>query len=111
MNDFLKEYKSRTMFTKKEAKAILTKFLLIHGVLQEYAKCYNDYQCNKKTSVKDTIDFTINYVIVHNVYYNDIFNNMSASFSWSTSSNPKLWSKLHKIWFSNVNPRAKVVIE
>lgn len=113
MDNFLKEYEGKTIFTKKEAKSIFIKFLMIHGVLQDYAKCYNlyhircgDYTFNK--TVKDTIESTINYILKNGINYCRLFLDIPASFSWSIDNIVK-WENLNKIWCKYIKSDAKIV--
>lgn len=115
MNDFLKEYRGRKSFSRKEAKAILIKFLMVNGRLQDYAKCYNydhrRFSLDGPLSVEGTIDATIDHMCKYGVFYNRAFGNGNASFSWSTCSkifNCSIWSDLNEIWKDNIGMGTKI---
>lgn len=115
MNNFLKEYRDRKSLSRKEAKAILIKFLMVNGRLQDYAKCYNYYHCRFRLdgplSIEGTIDATIDYMCKNKVSYIKVFGDGYASFCWASCSeifNYRIWSDLNEIWKDNIGMCIKI---
>ena len=100
--------------SKKQAKAILVKFLFENRCVEDFVKSCNFKHNNSfQLSAQETIEFCINRLMVDNKYLDEIFDWGSISFTWAECTHIKsreYWRSINCKWKGLIDGNIKVVI-